>query len=88
MTMTLTEPIEAVNISDDGEALVAMVDFRAGEQITIEQQADAGTTGIFGWEGQIIGYYRQRGWDATTETVFRANGHRYTTFNLPPSPPC
>lgn len=82
-TTPLTEPIEAILISDIGEALAAMVDFRAGEQIAIEQQADAGTAGIFGWEGDWIAYYQGRGWTADTETVFRANGHLYTTLNLP-----
>lgn len=79
----LTEPIEAVGISDEGEALVAMVDFPAGEEITIEQQADAGDTGIFGWEDRTIAYYRSRGWRNDTETVFWKNGQRYITLNLP-----
>jgi hypothetical protein len=82
-TIKLLDPIEAVNISADGEALVGMVDFRSGEAIAIEQQADAGTAGIFGWEGNLIAYYRSRGWNADVETVFRANGHRYATLNLP-----
>lgn len=81
-TVKLADPIEAINISDNGDALVAMVDFSAGEEITIEQQADAGTTGIFGWEGNWITNYVERSWDASTETVFRQNGHRYTTLNL------
>lgn len=81
--IALTAPIEAINISESGEALVAMVDFQAGAAIRIERQADAGETGIFGWEGNTIAYYRSRGWDADTESIFRANGHRYLTFNLP-----
>jgi hypothetical protein len=82
-TIALTEPIEAVNISEHGAALVSMVDFSASETIEIEQQAEAGDVGIFGWEGRMIAYYRSRGWNADIETVFRQNGHRYTTLNLP-----
>lgn len=82
----LREPIEAVNISEDGEPLVAMVDFSAGENVIIEQQTDAGQAGIFGWEGNTIADYRSRGSSADTETIFRAKGHhevhRYVTFNL------
>ncbi|WP_431881951.1 hypothetical protein [Micromonospora chalcea] len=81
-TVSLAEPIEAVNISDDGEALAAMIDFAAGETIHVEQQADPGANGIFGWEGSTIAYYQSRGWSTATETVFRARGHRYLTFNL------
>lgn len=86
-TVKLTEPIEAIEITDENEALVAMVDFPAGEEIAIERQAQAGDSGIFGWEGSTITYYRSRDWPADVETVFRGQGdregHRYVTLNLP-----
>ncbi len=80
-TMTLTRPIEAISIAEDGAALGGMVDFSAGETIEVEQQAPAGETGVFGWEGHTIAYYRSRGWRADTETVFRQKDHRYATLN-------
>lgn len=82
-TFVLAEAIEAVNISDDGEALAAMVDFLAGDRIAIEFQVDAGTDGIFGWDSRMIAYYSERGWANQTATVFRRDGRRYLTLNLP-----
>lgn len=81
-TIRTAEAIEAIVISEAGEALVAMVDLPARTEITIERQADAGDFGIFGWEGNAIAYYQSRGWNADTETVFREGAQRYVTFNL------
>lgn len=79
----LAEAIEAINISDEGEALVGAIDFRVGETITIEQQADPGAAGILGWEDRWIAHYASRGWPTNIETIFRVQDMRYATLNLP-----
>jgi hypothetical protein len=87
MSHLLIEPVEAIEIdpSDQGRGLVAMVDFRIGTSIMVERQADLHAAGaIFGWEGDWIANYRERGWGADVETVFWVDGCRYVTLNLPP----